>query len=319
MRKKKIVFAAIQAGGGHVKPAEVIIEALHSLYPGKYELTLLDFMKDLGCHSVDSRHKQSWRWMLSHPLLTKTLQLLSYAGGALTRGLVGLFIFPFYAYLRRYLEAEKPDLVVSTHFFNTLAISRVRRRHALEVGLINCLTEIFDCNAYWFLRDVDHYLVSSEHVLKQMIRRHFPARKLHLFSYPVPAPRSFTGPEVAEIRKSLGVDIAQQTLMISFGGEGIGPLEQILARMVKLELPLNIIVICGRNGELKKKLELRFSRGSRATRVIPLGYISYVQKVIYISDFCLIKPGPATTWEIMTYRKPILFTRSAQLSEEKVR
>ena len=59
MRKKKIVFAAIQAGGGHVKPAEVIIEALHSLYPGKYELTLLDFMKDLGCHSVDSRHKQS--------------------------------------------------------------------------------------------------------------------------------------------------------------------------------------------------------------------------------------------------------------------
>jgi UDP-N-acetylglucosamine:LPS N-acetylglucosamine transferase len=318
MSKKTIVFAAIHAGGGHVRPAELICQALNSQYPGKYETRLLDFMKDLGCTRVDNRHKRSWRWLLARPLLTKSLQLLSYAGGPLTRRVAGMYISPFYAYLRRYLEEQRPDLIFSTHFFNTMAVSRVRRRYSLPVSLINYLTEIFDCNAYWFLKDVDHYLVSSERVLRGMRRRRFPADKLHLFAYPMPEPQVLSAGETTELRKSLGLDPAHQTLMISFGGEGIGPLERNLDALASRGLPLNIVAVCGRNSELEKKLKARFPRKQTSTRIIPLGYISYIQKVIFISDICFIKPGPATTREVMTYRKPILFTRSSQRSETKI-
>jgi UDP-N-acetylglucosamine:LPS N-acetylglucosamine transferase len=40
-----------------------------------------------------------------------------------------------------------------------------------------------------------------------------------------------------------------------------------------------------------------------------------MNELINAADFCFIKPGPATTWEVLSLRKPILFAASAQLSE----
>jgi processive 1,2-diacylglycerol beta-glucosyltransferase len=165
---------------------------------------------------------------------------------------------------------------------------------------------------------VDHYLVSTEQVRRRMTKRGFPAEKLSVFPYPLPEPCSLTSREASELRKSLGIDPAKQTLLVSFGGEGIGPLEGILETLVGWRLPLNIVVVCGRNEDLRQSLEARFAPDGSATRIIPLGYIDYLRKIIFLADFCFIKPGPATTLEVMSYRKPILFTRSAQLSEEKI-
>jgi hypothetical protein len=36
----------IEAGGGHKMPALAVFESLKRLYPGKYEMTVLDFVKD---------------------------------------------------------------------------------------------------------------------------------------------------------------------------------------------------------------------------------------------------------------------------------
>jgi len=301
-----------------MRPAEVICEALASLFPGKYDLSLLDFMKDLDCSALDSHHKRSWQFLLSHPRLTKLLQHLSSAAGPLTRGLLRLYVTPFFACLKRYLETEKPDLIVSTHFLNTLAVSHVRRRWGLEVGLINFLTEIFDCNAYWFIKNVDHYLVSSQQVEAEMAGRGFPTEKLHRVAYPVTEASPPSPEKKAALRRLSGIAADRQTMLVSYGSEGIGPLENLLAYLSGLNLPLNIIVICGHNHHLQQRLSKRFSDAREATRIIPLGFIDYIRELICSVDFCYIKPGPATTWEVMTCRKPILFTRSAQISEEKV-
>jgi UDP-N-acetylglucosamine:LPS N-acetylglucosamine transferase len=318
MSKKKVVFAAIKAGGGHMRPAEVICEALADLYPEKYDLTVLDFMKDLGCTALDDHHKRSWRFLLGYPRLTKLLQLFSSVSGPLTRGLLLLYVTPFFACLKRYLETEKPDLIVSTHFLNTLAVSHVRRRWGLEVGLINFLTEIFDCNAYWFIKNVDHYLVSTQQVEAEMAGRGYPAEKLQRVAYPVKVTTPPSPEEKAALRIHLGLEPARQTMLVSFGSEGIGPLENLLTYLRGLNLPLNIIVICGHNHHLRQRLAKRFTAAEAATRIIPLGFIDYIRELICSVDFCYIKPGPATTWEVMSCRKPILFTRSAQISEEKV-
>ncbi len=48
MARKKIHFAMIEAGGGHKTPALAVVEALEENFPGKYEIKVLDFIKDLG-------------------------------------------------------------------------------------------------------------------------------------------------------------------------------------------------------------------------------------------------------------------------------
>ena len=46
----------IEAGGGHKTPAVAVVEALEENFPGKYEIRVLDFMKDLGCTDLDEAH-----------------------------------------------------------------------------------------------------------------------------------------------------------------------------------------------------------------------------------------------------------------------
>jgi UDP-N-acetylglucosamine:LPS N-acetylglucosamine transferase len=48
---------------------------------------------------------------------------------------------------------------------------------------------------------------------------------------------------------------------------------------------------------------------------VALGFQESINELIYASDFCFIKPGPATTWEVLSMKKPIIFFESAQLSE----
>ena len=81
MAGKKIHFAMIEAGGGHKMPALAVVEALEELFPGKYRIKVLDFMKDLGCTDLDEAHKKLWKYLLKHPELTKSIQTFDFITG----------------------------------------------------------------------------------------------------------------------------------------------------------------------------------------------------------------------------------------------
>ncbi len=317
MAKKRIAFAMIEAGGGHKAPAQAVCESLQRLYPGKYDMEVLDFMKDLGCVDLDQVHKSTWKYLLTHPSLTKSIQTFDFITGPVNVQLYKLGISAFYPYVLRYLRKEKPDLIFSTHYFNTMAVSHVRRVHELDTILVNFLSEVFDFDSYWYLKNVDHYLVTSEQAARKLLRRRFPKGKLHLFAYPVR--RSFfrirRGRQ--EILGELGLAPTRRTLLVTLGSEGIGaiPTVRLLASLVRHELPLNVVVVTGHNARLKRQLQVEFGEGSGPTRVVPLGFVTNMNELINAADFCFIKPGPATTWETLSLRKPILFAASAQLSE----
>ena len=67
---KKIIFAMIEAGGGHKAPARAVMEALELACPGRYETRLMDIIKDVGSVKVDAAHKRSWKIFLEYPTLT---------------------------------------------------------------------------------------------------------------------------------------------------------------------------------------------------------------------------------------------------------
>ncbi len=317
MARKRIAFAMIEAGGGHKAPALAVFESLQRLYPGKYDMEVLDFMKDLGCVDLDQVHKSTWKYLLTHPSLTKSIQTFDFITGPVNVQLYKLGGSAFYPYVLRYLRKEKPDLIFSTHYFNTMAVSHVRKVHRLDTILVNFLSELFDFDSYWYLKNVDHYLVTSEQAARKLLRRRFPKGKLHLFPYPVR--RSFfrirRGRE--EILEELGLPPSRRTLLVSLGSEGLGaiPTVRLLASLVRRELPLNVVVVTGHNARLRRQLQVEFGEGAGPTRIVPLGFCTNMNELINAADFCFIKPGPATTWEVLLLRKPILFAASAQLSE----
>ena len=317
MAKKRIAFAMIEAGGGHKMPALAVFESLKRLYPGKYEMTVLDFVKDLGCVDLDQVHKSTWKYLLTHPSLTKTFQTFDFITGPVNMQIYKLAATAFYPYVLRYLRKEKPDLIFSTHYFNTMAVSHVRKAHGLDTVLVNFLSEIFDFDSYWYLKNVDHYIVTSEQAADKLLRRRFPKGKLHVFPYPVR--RSFFRIRRSrkEVLEELGLPSSHRTLLVTLGSEGIGASStvRLLSALVRRGPPLNVVVVTGKNARLKRQLEVEFGEQRGAVRIVSLGFSAHMNELVNAADFCFIKPGPATTWEVLSLRKPILFAASAQLSE----
>lgn len=320
-KKKKIIFAMLESGGGHKMPALAVLESIKRLYPGKYDVQIMDFMKELGATEVDTKLKNSWKYMLYHPILTKGIQTAaSVIINSVTRPIIhwgfrAFLLKHFYEHLLSYLQKKKPDLIFSTHYFNSFAVSHVRGKYNIDVLLINYLTEIFDLNSYWFLKDVDHYIVASEEAKEKILRMHFPEEKLKVFPYPIRKEFFEISRTTKEIASDLGIDTSKKILFITLGGEGIGALEKFIVALLKRDFPLNVVIVTGKNRELKQKIEEKYAAQGNLTHIIPLGFVDNINELIFISDFCFIKPGPATTWEVISFKKPIIFFKSAQLSE----
>lgn len=316
MARKKIHFAMIEAGGGHKTPALAVYEALAELYPGKYEMRILDFMKDLGLEDLDAAHKKLWKYLLARPELTKSFQTFDFITGPVNIQIYKLAAGErFGKHVMRYLYDEKPDLVFSTHYFNTMGIARIRKRYGIGPILINYLTEIFDFDSYWYLKDVDHYIVTSEQARQKLLRGKIPAEKLRVFPYPVRHSFFRIGKSRQEILDALELDGRQRTMLITLGSEGVGSLHRMIAALVRREFPLNVVVVAGRNETLREQIRQDFGQTPGPTRVVALSYTERLNELLWASDFCFIKPGPATTWEAMSLKKPIIFYQSAQLSE----
>ena len=76
-RRPMILFATIAAGGGHVTVARAMAEAVEHHYPGRFELRVSDYMKEVGAKEVadlDRLHKDTWRFMLRYRRNTLTLR-----------------------------------------------------------------------------------------------------------------------------------------------------------------------------------------------------------------------------------------------------
>jgi processive 1,2-diacylglycerol beta-glucosyltransferase len=162
---------------------------------------------------------------------------------------------------------------------------------------------------------VDHYIVASTQAEKKLLKKKFPEDKLHVFPYPVR--RSFLHIKRSrdEILGSLDLQNGRKTMLVTLGSEGIGSIYKMIEALVKRAFPLNVIAVAGKNDKLRQQLQQDFGSRSQDTRVVALGYQDRLNELIHAADFCFIKPGPATTWEVLSMKKPIIFFESAQLSE----
>ena len=205
-------------------------------------------------------------------------------------------------------------MIFSTHFLSSRVLTQLRKEHNLKFSIITYLTDVFYFSNLWLNRDVDHFVVASEQAKQQILAKGIPEDRVSAFPYPVR--KSFFDIERSkeEITRSMDLDHSKKTLLITLGGESVAPVERYLQALVDRGLELNVILVTGNNRKLQKKIETVFCRTK--PHIICLGFVTNMNELIHISDFCFIKPGSATTWEVMGYRKPIIFYRSAQIGED---
>jgi 1,2-diacylglycerol 3-beta-galactosyltransferase len=104
------------------------------------------------------------------------------------------------------------------------------------------------------------------------------------------------------LRAELGLQPALSTALVLFGGHGSKVMFDITERLDAANLPVQLILVCGRNEALAAKLRARKWR----MPVNVLGFTKEIHKWMRAADFLIGKPGPGSIAEAMVRKLPVL-------------
>jgi len=109
------------------------------------------------------------------------------------------------------------------------------------------------------------------------------------------------------LRRELNLRPDLPTGMLLFGGFGTKVMYDIVERLEAAGLPLQLIVICGRNEKLVEQFRARAWK-------LPLhivGFTKEVHRLMRAADFLIGKPGPGSVAEAMVRRLPVILECNA--------
>lgn len=111
----------------------------------------------------------------------------------------------------------------------------------------------------------------------------------------------------AKMREEMCLQAALPTGIVLFGGHGSKVMFDITERLDAAGLPLQLILICGRNEKLAAKL--RSHKWKMPVHIV--GYTREVHKLMRAANFLIGKPGPGTIAEAMVRKLPVLIECNA--------
>jgi UDP-N-acetylglucosamine:LPS N-acetylglucosamine transferase len=104
------------------------------------------------------------------------------------------------------------------------------------------------------------------------------------------------------LRAELGLKPDLPTAFVLFGGHGSKVMFDITERLEAANVPVQLILICGRNDQLAAKLRARKWR----MPVNVIGFTKEIHKWMRAADFLIGKPGPGSIAEAMVRKLPVL-------------
>jgi processive 1,2-diacylglycerol beta-glucosyltransferase len=296
----RVLIATVTAGAGHLQAAAALEEAWRALRP-RDTLERLDVL-DFTSRFYRKVYVESYVKLVEHApdvwahVFKKTddpayIRKMT----RLRRALSQLTTSKFVARLRK----SKPEIVVCTHYMPSEIVSAWKAETKRPPLLANVVTD-FEAHAFWMQPGVDFYFVAAEETKARLVARGLTADQVVVTGIPVSARFANVG-DVSAVRKRLGLRDDLPVLLVLGGGFGMGPVVQILHELNKLSALTQIVVVCGRNEELRREAAVIDMR--HPTRVF--GFVTNMHELMAVCDLVITKPGGLTTSEALALGKPV--------------
>lgn len=198
--------------------------------------------------------------------------------------------------LHQFLQDEQFDYIIMTHFMPTEVAAALKRSGRISSKLITVITD-FDVHKIWLADGIDTYTVASEWTRTKLENIGIPHEKI--FVSGIPTDEKFSASvDIHELKKNLGLREDVFTVLVATGSFGIGPIEEIIDILGGFQ----IIVVCGHNQGLYKKLSARDS-----DLVHVKGLVNNMHELMAVSDVMVTKPGGLSISEALVSQLPLIF------------
>ncbi|MBI3962345.1 MAG: glycosyltransferase [Deinococcus sp.] len=298
----RILIATVTAGAGHVQAAAALEEAWRKLHLRDTVETwdVLEFTPQLyrkvyaeGYVKLAEHAPELWALLFNRtddPTLAHKLTRVR-------RTLAKLPTTKFRQQFRKF----KPDAVLCTHYLPLEIVGRLKAKaHSAHSPFTVSIVTDFEAHALWMEPGVDLYCVATEETKGRLVARGAAAENVAVTGIPIAL--KFSCPvDPPAVRQRMGLRDEWPTLLVLSGGSGMGPVAQILSELRKLTKPVQIVVVCGHNEELRRELTGQDWR--HPTHI--LGFVTNMHELMAVADLVITKPGGLTSSEALAMGKPI--------------
>jgi len=136
----------------------------------------------------------------------------------------------------------------------------------------------------------------------QARRKGFEKTQVLPFGMPIHPKFSECGLPKEQARTELGLDPNKRTVLLMSGSMGYGNIKQTVLTLDRLPIDFQLITVCGNNTEAKAGIDAMKTR----KRVLNLGFVDNVEKLMDASDCIISKPGGLTTSEALAKGLPMI-------------
>jgi len=300
---KRALFLISDTGGGHRSAANAITAALDEIEePNSFEHRV----EDVAAHCAFPLTQLGLGYSMALRYAPPVYGALYYAtnGRRRYRALVR-FCEPLYRErLRDLFTSYRPDVIVSVHpLLNHAALRARADAHMQHIPIVTVITDLGKVHESWLTPEADAVVVPAREVYERALSRGISPSRLRLLGQPIhPMFDDVTGTK-PELRARLGLPQDRMVVMLMAGGEGGGKLLPTTLALARARLPVELLVVCGRNEPLKQRLlELA---PSLPTKIHVLGFTDRIPEYFRAVDLLVTKAGPGSLAEANAAQLPV--------------
>ena len=308
--KRQILFLMSDTGGGHRAACDAITAALEARHAGEFTAELVDMWREGTPWPFNKMPELYGPWVNKHP---QSYEAQYWINDRIMKNALMSHLYErnMYPKLRRIFAAHPADLIVCVHSVFTRPSLHALGRMGVKTPFVTVVTDYALPPVLWYDARATKTLVPTPPAYERGLELGIPADKLVLTG-PVIHPR-FTAPGLSklEARALLGWNADARIALMVGGGDGMGPLQKIATAIDSSDMPLELVIVAGRNEELKRSLESQTWRKN----VHVIGYTTQMDTLMRASDVMLTKAGPASIVESAALGIPMILYGGIQHQE----
>ncbi len=312
----RVLILSVTAGDGHARAAKAIEKALLVQMP-EAEVTILDTFK----HTSPLLEKMVLGTYLEIIKISPMLYGYLYQKAEKRQPFSGIAKTEFNKILKKIaapklvslIKSFNPQLIICTHPFPLGIVSSLKQAGGISASIIGVITD-FTVHSYWLYPQVDYYCIASSELKPLFAEYGYQHAKVYPTGIPIdPVFRRVENK--TKLRDKLKVAPHLPTILVCGGGNGIGPLEEVVKVLSEETKDCQLLVVCGRNKALKEKLDKISVQANGRVKVY--GFINNIHELMGAADLMVSKAGGLTCSEAAAMGLPLFIVDPIPGQEER--
>ena len=317
--KPKVVFAFVEAGMGHIAPATAISDAFEKKYGQYCDVVRSKFFtedQDEDLIKVQEGIIKDTKRQASSKLYGAFMDVVpKMIGGKLSRNFTDNFFRKGTKKAIDKIRKMNADLIMSTYCFTSHYAIRSRKKYNLNTLVATYIPDpmlhmgwdregdlLFTCN------NQAYRLANKKKHKDKVFEVPFVLRK----------EASEIKESKLQMREKLGLPKDKFTILLCDGAYGQKNLKNFTEELVKLDHPLTVIAVCGKNQELFNHFQSIKSSANKNITFIPMGFANNMLELNCAADLFVGKGGANAICEAFYFDSPAIVSSYANHLERGI-